>query len=779
MDISSGHKGNLEVMQDPAAGCCGGGKKKDAKPSSSVMENFLFGLTGSVESCPCAVFCGTMLFLAIAVGGVASSFELSMGVPEIFPPEHNQVLSKSLESTFGTETPIKGFAIDAVSICNAHSMNESAQDTCTLHWCHSSGRTQDTASTSTTAPPTEQEAVCWRSPTFAIVGNVTRSIGFGTQKCSKVTINSRHATKKESSFNAAWQNTFQQAIVDEFYGTPSGLVGGDTRSKTLKPLVIENWDTGEVTVGNLASVSRIVASAPFQDTLSLAQECTAHVFCRQGNLPQCDLSGWRVLGKGRYPIQTRRLHDDEQGSAKRIDIPQHLHHPTRRLAENVGYMHTQKYANGIDVSIMYGVRAARWTPLVGPPPELWSYDPTFQPGSPWSQRAMREMCANMPEHLLIYKANCWIMRFEAYLTTRGKRFPSRSFDTDVVDWFNDDRIQGQQHLWFKGTQLIACKLQFYVNVRSTVASNWAIGYMQKWDDYVDRKNAKAKPTANKAWHTSYVWKRVEAQNAIIGSTRDTIIIALASGLVGVLAFTFDIKLAFIVVGVVLIVVAGLAFFITGLMGWGVGAIEVISLVVFVGYAVTYALHIAHNYNETHAKDKDLLQLEGKRRERRNDRRLKIAMRMKAKKQEGGDDEIDDVESVELSLKEEKIEVKAHDLSPRQLRVARVRVAVMHVGGATLSSAMSTAGSSAFLMFCTLSIFVKLGAVVVAVTTLSILGAIVALPACLILFGPDEDEWYKVKARMIWNGLKNGSSSKNGVEIPLEEDMPEDDARELN
>jgi hypothetical protein len=251
-------------------------------------------------------------------------------------------------------------------------------------------------------------------------------------------------------------------------------------------------------------------------------------------------------------------------------------------------------------------------------------------------------------------------------------------------------------------------------------------------------------------------------------------------LVGVLAFTFDVKLAFIVVGVVLIVIAGLAFFITSLMGWEVGAIEVISLVVFVGYAVTYALHIAHNYNEAHAKDNDLLQLERKRRERRNDRRLKMAMRRKTKKQDGGyDDEIEDVESVELSLKEEKIEVKPHHLGPRQLRVARVRVAVMHVGGATLSSAMSTAGSSAFLMFCTLSIFVKLGAVVVAVTTLSIAGAIVALPACLILFGPDEDEWYKVKARAIWNGLKNGSSSKNGKEIPLEEDMPEDDAHELN
>ena len=33
--------------------------------------------------------------------------------------------------------------------------------------------------------------------------------------------------------------------------------------------------------------------------------------------------------------------------------------------------------------------------------------------------------------------------------------------------------------------------------------------------------------------------------------------------------------------------------------------EVISLVVFVGYSVTYALHIAHNYNQMREDDQDL------------------------------------------------------------------------------------------------------------------------------------------------------------------------------
>jgi len=88
------------------------------------------------------------------------------------------------------------------------------------------------------------------------------------------------------------------------------------------------------------------------------------------------------------------------------------------------------------------------------------------------------------------------------------------------------------------------------------------------------------------------------------------------------------------------------------------------------------------------------------------------------------------------------------------------VAVLHVGGATLSSALSTAGSSAFLLLCTLTIFVKLGGVVVAVTVLSILGAIVTLPAALMLVGPAPDAWYKQKVRRLLQMLMGGSEGCN-------------------
>jgi hypothetical protein len=69
------------------------------------------------------------------------------------------------------------------------------------------------------------------------------------------------------------------------------------------------------------------------------------------------------------------------------------------------------------------------------------------------------------------------------------------------------------------------------------------------------------------------------------------------------------------------------------------------------------------------------------------------------------------------------------------RFERTRFALQRMGGASLGSATTTVGSSFFLLFCTLQVFTKLGTVVIAVTFLSILYALLPLPAILIYAGP--------------------------------------------
>merc|ERR1712113_1341446 len=58
-----------------------------------------------------------------------------------------------------------------------------------------------------------------------------------------------------------------------------------------------------------------------------------------------------------------------------------------------------------------------------------------------------------------------------------------------------------------------------------------------------------------------------------------------------------------------------------------------------------------------------------------------------------------------------------------------------IGGAAVGSAVTTVGCALFLIFCQLTIFRKLGTVVLVIAILSIFTALVPLPGALITIGP--------------------------------------------
>jgi len=112
--------------------------------------------------------------------------------------------------------------------------------------------------------------------------------------------------------------------------------------------------------------------------------------------------------------------------------------------------------------------------------------------------------------------------------------------------------------------------------------------------------------------------------------------------------------------------------------WTVGAIEVVALIVFLGYIFTFNLHIAHAY--IHAP---------------------------------GQPEA--------------------PVSTRRFHM--VRYALVAVGQSLLGSATTSIGCALFLAFCTLLFFVKFGLVIIIVTVLALLYSLLFLPALLMLCGP--------------------------------------------
>merc|ERR1712232_372904 len=70
-----------------------------------------------------------------------------------------------------------------------------------------------------------------------------------------------------------------------------------------------------------------------------------------------------------------------------------------------------------------------------------------------------------------------------------------------------------------------------------------------------------------------------------------------------------------------------------------------------------------------------------------------------------------------------------------MRFLRTNFSLQTIGGAALGSAVTTGGASIMLVFCTLTVFNKLGGVVLVVTAMSILMALGPLPAVLFIAGP--------------------------------------------
>merc|ERR1719420_2621771 len=112
--------------------------------------------------------------------------------------------------------------------------------------------------------------------------------------------------------------------------------------------------------------------------------------------------------------------------------------------------------------------------------------------------------------------------------------------------------------------------------------------------------------------------------------------------------------------------------------WSIGPIEVICLVIFVGYSVTFGLHVSHNYAQAGPKDPGLLETHER-------SKLLKTMGWRAWKTRI---QTEVLKAIRVSGDAFQSGTVA-TLTSAELKRARTRVAVLHVGGAILSAAVST------------------------------------------------------------------------------------------
>jgi predicted RND superfamily exporter protein len=780
-DIATAEEAGLESLaisgRRGTCSCCRSRRK--SKDSHSAISVLMSKLVGWIARCPLVVVVVTVLLMITFIAGVVMEAKLEEGVPEVFPPDHNQVVGQDIiggfanlpePSTAEYQSGTGGrHGCEVVQVGDFTDGSGTWEPPCRIHWCDAS---RDRVSQD------RRLGVCYSSSITALAVSPTGalsssqlSMAEGREQCNSLGMSVRFVmdSKPDQTEAHKIQEELFMALANET-GTPGSLQDGEGG----RPLMLEHWETGTVSLGKFWQTATGIVILPG------VKSCSVNVMCFFGTR-QCHNHEWEWLGQynlpetnlqdGRLLSETTELSRSTANTQQVVALDaaqQSLGAPSlwsaghpRALTTSTGVVR-----NPFDVTVVFGIRSPRTTPLAGKQEEMWSYDPDFDPSNPWAQRAMLAVCENLPRDLLVIsramdvgrRPRCWIADFKRHLEDGHpegpRRFPSREFDKDIADWYLRstpvNKITGQSYTWFENQRIPmkACTMQFYVNVDSTIAATRALEYKKKWDDYIDDLNDKASISANSAWHTASVWVRAEAEQAIITSTVDTIVIACVSAWFGMLIFTGDPVLAMQVTAVVIIIILGLAFFMTCIMGWEIGAIEVISLVVFVGYSVTYSLHIAHNYSEARPLDPKFKSMVGT-----------------LVRKHGGS-----WSGVEQSGAEGAAGSSATPgefrLTASGYREVCTRMSVLHVGGAVTSSATSTVGSAMFLLFCTLNIFLKLGLVVMAVTLLSIFFAVVGLPAILVRFGPGEDPCYRRRFRQVFQrvpGFKQFAQDRQAEE----------------
>eukprot|EP00913_Durusdinium_trenchii_P005607 g5225.t1 len=101
-------------------------------------------------------------------------------------------------------------------------------------------------------------------------------------------------------------STLTGALNDEIAPTSYSLAAIPISS--IKPLVIENWETGKVEVSDFWQSARVNALAPFRQVSVNSNDtvtCEMHVLCFEAQRYKCGISGWTQLGSDTYTLGRR------------------------------------------------------------------------------------------------------------------------------------------------------------------------------------------------------------------------------------------------------------------------------------------------------------------------------------------------------------------------------------------------------------------------------------------------------------------------------------------
>jgi len=158
---------------------------------------------------------------------------------------------------------------------------------------------------------------------------------------------------------------------------------------------------------------------------------------------------------------------------------------------------------------------------------------------------------------------------------------------------DDDSCEGWKIVW-AGARIIT-------DIDNTQVAHVAEADMNRWIDYMNERNADAAKQAethgvSRATQSCMFWVRTMTELTLLRSTILAWVISNVCAFGSIALFTGNILLGIWTVVTILFIVTCLFAAMIILLGWPFGAIEAVSVTIFVGFSVDYCLHLAHSFN---------------------------------------------------------------------------------------------------------------------------------------------------------------------------------------
>jgi hypothetical protein len=359
---------------------------------------------------------------------------------------------------------------------------------------------------------------------------------------------------------------------------------------------------------------------------------------------------------------------------------------------------------GLVVDVFWGFFPAESRPLVGEG-DTATVDEDFDFSDPWAQRWVRSMCKEAPKALGVKRNNCWINRFRRWLLKRGSNFPSLQVVSDIEGWQKSEQAPWRAAWTLDSGKVASTYLSFEAPHIKKGDFGAVVAHMETWVEFLGDWNEKAPASAKSAHVSSKAWATAVFRTQLVSGTATTVLIIAGTAFGTMLIFSRSPLTSLYVVMMTLNIIVVLLFFMVCVNGWPIGPIETLSVVIFAGYSVTYSLNLANVYGTTNSENAAL-------------------MTWMARRDRIG-------------------KVKGHglcgELSPaqrrREERIARVCLALSLSTRSIMNSAGSTVVASLPLLFCTITIFPRLGSIIIVVTLASLFMSLIVLPATLMVAGP--------------------------------------------